>query len=78
MPTLTASRSVSTAVHVDGAGGHLAQKCFEFGEGIFDRVEVRRIGWEILKSGTSRLDRTSDIGAFVSWQVVHDDGVALP
>ena len=60
----------------NGAGGGFAEQRLEFGEGLFDRVEVRAVGREVPQRRARGLDGASHAGALVSRQVVHDDDVA--
>ena len=43
-----------------------SQVSLEFGEGLFDRVQVRGVGRQIAQFGASGLDCAPDIVAFVS------------
>lgn len=55
-----------------------AQKCFQFREGEFNRIEVRAVGWQKPELGAYRFDRPTDFRLFVSREVVEDDHVAAP
>ena len=61
----------------DGSLFVLSQVSLELGEGLFDRVQVRGIGWQIAQFGAGGLDREANVLAFVSAEIVHDDDVAL-
>ena len=50
---------------------------FDFGEGLFDRVWVGRIGREIPEPRAGGRERLSHGGGFVAAEIVHDDDVAL-
>jgi hypothetical protein len=41
---------------IDGSLGGLAQQRLELGEGLFDRIEVRRVGRQVEKARARRLD----------------------
>jgi hypothetical protein len=53
-----------------------AQEGFQFGEGQFDRIEVRTIGREEAHARAHLLDRRSDLGLLVGREVVEDDDIA--
>jgi len=61
---------------VDGALFGRADQLFEFGEGLFDGVEVRTIGRQVTQFGTSGFDGPSYVNAMVRRQIIHDDHVA--
>lgn len=46
------------------------------GEGLFDRIEVRRIGRQEPEPCTCGFDRMTDCCRFVAAKIVHDDDVA--
>lgn len=48
----------------------------EFGEGPFDWVDVRTVRRKVPQRRARGLDGASDAGAYMSWQIVHDDDVA--
>ena len=48
----------------------------DLGEGLFDRIEVRRVWRQEPEPGASRLDHLSDGRRLVRAEVVHDDDVA--
>src|SRR5665213_1723619 len=49
---------------------------FELGEGIFDRIELGTIGWQIAEFCTAGLNSLPDAHDLVGGQIVHDDEVA--
>ena len=64
------------AERIDGAGGGFAQQVLEFGEDLFDGVEVGRIFRQEDQLGIGRADEPTNGFAFVAAKVVHDDDVA--
>lgn len=61
---------------IDGAGSGFAQYRLELGEGIFDGIEVGRVGRKGQERGAGRLHGILDGGAFVRRQVVEDHDIA--
>ena len=61
---------------VDCSGVGFAQEGFHFGEGLFDRVEVGRVGGQEEELGFGGADRGAKGAALVAAEVVHDDNVA--
>src|SRR4051794_18246572 len=61
---------------MDGPLGSPAQECLEFGEGVFDWVEVGTVRRQIEQRRSSSLDQRSDAWRLVARQVVHDDDVS--
>ena len=61
---------------LEGAGGRLAQVSLEFGEGLFDRVEVRTVGGQVTHARPAGRDQLHDGGGLVDAQVVEDDDIA--
>ena len=51
-------------------------KGFELGEGFFDGVHIRTVGWEISQLRARRLDQLLDPRPLVRGEIVHDDGLA--
>ena len=60
----------------DGPFGDFAQEGFELGEGFFDGVHIRTVGWEISQLRARRLDELLDPRPLVSREIVHDDDLA--
>src|SRR5271157_5505436 len=60
----------------DGRFGDFAQEGFELGEGFFDGVHIRTVGWEISRLRARRLDELLDPRPLVSREIVHDDDLA--
>ena len=60
----------------DGAGRCLAQEGFEFGEDLFDGIEVGRLGRQIAHMRARCFDGILDASDFMAGQVVHDDDLA--
>src|SRR3712207_4171704 len=58
--------------------GGLAQERLEVREGIFDRVEVRRVGREVEQARAGGLDELAGVRAPVTRQVVHHHDIARP
>lgn len=48
----------------------------EFGEGIFDRIEIGTVGRQIAEFGATGLDGLPDADDLVGGQIVHDNDVA--
>ena len=48
----------------------------ELGEHLFDRVQVRRVWWQVEQLCLGCADRLTDGGAFVAGQIIHDHDVA--
>src|SRR3954463_2627761 len=63
---------------LDGAFGGLAQECFQFGEGLLDRVEVRAVRRQVEELCARRLDQGSHPWPLVAGQVVQDHDIAQP
>ena len=62
---------------VDGARGGASYQGFEFGKRVFDRVQVRRVGWQVAELGAGFLENVTNAGDFVGGQIVHDHDVAV-
>src|SRR2546430_3091019 len=60
----------------DGAGGGLAQEVLDLGEGLLDRVQVRRVFRQEEELGTGGADELAYCFGFVTAEIVHDDDVA--
>jgi hypothetical protein len=45
----------------------LSQCCFELCKGLFDRVQVGAIGWQIARLRAGPRDRLPDAGDFMGW-----------
>ena len=60
----------------EAALGALAQEGFEFGEGLFDGVEVRAIGGEIKQAGSARCHGLAHAANLVRGEIVANDEVA--
>src|SRR6202789_4502048 len=56
----------------------LAQQGLQFGEELFDRIEVGAVWRQITQVGTGGLDGFADALDLVAGQIVHHDNVALP
>lgn len=61
---------------IEGALSGLAKSSLEFGEGQFDRVEIRAVRREIEQGGAGRGDRLGDTFDLVGGEVVADDDIA--
>jgi hypothetical protein len=62
--------------YIDSSRFGLSQQGLQFCEDLFDRVEIRRVGWQEQQSGTRVADHVPDAVALVAVEVVHDDDVA--
>ena len=62
---------------VKGPRCGLTQRGFQFCERLFDRIEVGAVGRQVARRRAGALDRLSDAGDFVGWQIVHHDDIAL-
>ena len=51
---------------------------FDLGEGISDRVEIGRVGWEVPKSRADGLEHRAQVLGFVAAEIVEDDDLSLP
>ena len=60
----------------DGSFGCLSQLRLEFAEGLFDRVEVRRVFRKITQFGSSRLNHRAHAGYLVDRKAVHHHDIA--
>lgn len=60
----------------DGSARHFAQRVFEFGEELFDWIEVGAVGGQEPLAGSRCFDGLSNSGDLVGAQIVHDDDVA--
>ena len=69
-------RSDSVPQCWNGALTSLAQQGFEFSEGLFDRIEVWRIGRQIDEAGAGGFDHLLYACHFVGRQIVHDEDIA--
>jgi hypothetical protein len=61
---------------IDGSGGGFSQERFQFGEGLLDGVEVRRIGREVDEPRADGLDGSLDGFDTVGGQIVEDYDIA--
>lgn len=61
-----------------GSLGGLSEQRLEFGEGVFDWIEVGAVGWEVFELGAGGLYHLAYARPLVARQVVHDDDVAWP
>jgi hypothetical protein len=61
---------------LDGAFLRLAHPVFDLGEGLLDRIEVRRVGRQVPKPGAGSLDHLPDGRRLMTSQIIHDDDVA--
>ena len=60
----------------DGSQRLGAEQCFEFGESLFDRVEVGTVGRQIEQTCAGTLDRLANAGDLVRAEPVHDHDIA--
>ena len=61
---------------IEGSGTRRSEKRFQFGEYLFDRIEVGTVGRQESDLGAHRLDGGADRGVFVDGQVVEHDHIA--
>ena len=50
----------------------------QFGEEVFDGIEIRRIGWQEEQMRTPFRDRIADRHRLVAAKVIHDNGITGP
>src|ERR1035441_7253919 len=62
---------------IQGAGGRLAQMCFEFGKSQFNGIEIGAVMRQVADANPSSRKQLADIMDFVSGEVVEDERVAL-
>jgi len=60
---------------LQGSGRCLAQMRFEFGESLFNGVEVWTVRWQVTDPDSARREQPADVLNFVRGEVVEDDGV---
>ena len=61
---------------IQRSGGSLSQQGFEFGEELFDWIEVGAIGRQVAEFGAGGFDRLLDASNLVARKIVHNDDVA--
>ena len=61
----------------DGSGGCLSQQRFEFGEELFNRIEVWAVGRQVAQLSAGSLDGFADAGDLVAGEIVHHDDIAV-
>lgn len=57
------------ADRVDGSGGSFAEQVLEFGEDLFDRVQIRRVFWQEEEFCADRADELTNCFALVTAEV---------
>jgi hypothetical protein len=62
----------------DGACRSFAKEIFEAAERHLDRIEIRRVFWQIAQHCASLLNGCADRRAHMDWAVIHDDNVVAP
>jgi len=70
------SRSHQFADVVERAWTRGAEERLQFGEGLFDRIEVGTVGREKAQERTGLLNRRAHLGLFVSGEIVEHDDIA--
>ena len=60
---------------LDGSLLRLSHPVLDLGEGLFDRVEVGRVGRQVPEPGADGADHLPDGGRLVGAEIVHDDDV---
>ena len=63
---------------LSGPGRGSAEECFEFGEDLLDRIEVRRVGRQEAQLGAGALDGIARGFSLVAAEIVENDDVARP
>ena len=63
---------------LEGARRGLAQQVLEFGEDLFDRVQIGRVFRQEEQLGAGRADGAADRLALVAAEIVHDHHIARP
>jgi hypothetical protein len=68
VPTLVRLKQIADVAdgapeRIEGAHGRLAQTRLELGEGLFDRIEIGRIGWQEQEPGAPLLRQLCSLGA---------------
>lgn len=63
---------------IEGPGSRRSQERFQFGERLFDRIEVGTVGGQKSDVCPDRFDRRADLRLFVHREVVEDDNIAWP
>ena len=61
---------------LDGSFRGLAQQRLQFGEGLFDGIEVGTVGRQVEQRGTDCFDSAAHARQLVAAKIVHDDDVA--
>jgi hypothetical protein len=54
-----------------------AHPMLDLGEGLFDRIEVWRVGRQILEPCAGSPDHAAEFSRLMAAEIVHDDDVAL-
>lgn len=49
---------------------------FDFGECLFDRIEIGRVRWQVPEPCTGHPNRLPDSGRLMGAEIIHDDNVA--
>ena len=62
---------------IQGAGGCLAQMRFEFGESLFNGIEVGTVRRQVADANPSSRKQLADIMDFVRGEIVEDERIAL-
>ena len=60
------------------ASGRLPQVRFKFGEGLFNRVEIWTVGWQVADADPVGREQRGNRLDFMGGKVVEDEGVARP
>jgi hypothetical protein len=58
---------------INGARLDFSEQCFEFGEHLFNRIEIRRVGGQEQEPRACIADHAPDAITLVAVEVVHDD-----
>lgn len=61
-----------------GSNGSLAEQAFEFGEGLFDGIQIGAVGWQVDDLCAHGFDRFANAGNLVGREVVENQDVPLP
>ena len=62
----------------EGACGPFAERGLEFGEDLFDRVEIRAVGRQVEECRAGGFDGLADARDLVRAEIVHDDDITGP
>ena len=61
---------------VNGSFSSIAEQFLQLGKSQLDRIQVRRVGWQVAQLGTGGLNRFANTGDLVAGEIVHHYDVA--